>query len=424
MFWRLRHTAPSPALEHIPFLFWLLADIAPERIGTVTLPGAVLHFAACQGVERMGLKTTVHGRLLGNETDLARARRIEATHYEIFSRIARAEPRPAPPTLRSDKGIDLLLVEDAALLDMRTLLDDWADVLAEDAVALICNTSALEAEALERLIDGRTVLEFPHGSGALCVAAGRLGGRSGRMSELEPDSVAASEMRSAFAWLGQIHSAELRSGGAAETRPERRFTQAEVKVREDALRREMQALQDELDTARRATETLDAALEDQRTAFQQVVLAMTERLEAKTEDVIEMRRTVADLRRELERREDFDRLYARVVAQTKEIESLRKALADTRWEEGAAGDPAAARFDPAPRTLRPGAASAAGAQTGAEPRPGAEARDAVRPESDAAAASGGAADTNDRVTETTGASEEAEPDPRAEETAFGPSGSA
>ncbi|MDB2407824.1 class I SAM-dependent methyltransferase, partial [Jannaschia sp.] len=114
IYWRPKYVAASGFLDHLPVLFWLTADLAPQ--GIVTLGGAdegsaVAHLALCQAVERLGLDADCTGIDTwpgGDAVPDDTVTEFADSHYDDFSRLISAPDAVAPGLF--DKGaVDLLV---------------------------------------------------------------------------------------------------------------------------------------------------------------------------------------------------------------------------------------------------------------------------------------------------------------------------
>ncbi len=293
IFWRPRYLRPSRWLEHLPFLFWLVADLRPRRCVTLGLDTGVAHFALCQGVEKLGLDALCHGFDARDGGAIpAELLAHNAEQYDDFSALA-VDPGTPPPVPAG--SIDLVVLDrrpDAALL--AALAAGWEGRLSARALVVLAGQEALAedpdaaalAEGLEQIRAHHAHVEFAHGGGllAFCPAADApddtrhpdAPARFLRLAGLDPFAPEYHGAHQIFRRLGQMNADALAArGGAgtaatqaraeaqaeaqteawAEARAEARAeAQAEAQAALEALRAEHDALQADHDTLRAAHE--------------------------------------------------------------------------------------------------------------------------------------------------------------------------
>lgn len=150
-FWRPRHSAASPLLGQVPFLFWLSQVVGSGLIVQLGLRDGLDYLALCQAAERLNTGSicvalqTAEGALSAD---------LLATHdenYSDFSKIAGGAPDLA--SLPKDIAIDLLVIGDA--LDQESLAflcDSLLPRLSEAAVIVVVDPDAVLADAAVRQV--------------------------------------------------------------------------------------------------------------------------------------------------------------------------------------------------------------------------------------------------------------------------------
>ena len=297
IFWRPRYLRPSRWLEHLPFLFWLIADLRPRRCVTLGLDTGVAHFALCQGIEKLGLDALCHGFDARSEGAIpADLRAHNAEQYDDFSALVADSGTPPPVPTGS---IDLVLVDrvpDAALLE--ALAAGWEgrlspralvavaglDAIAEAVVGRDGDAAARQAvDCLERLRQDRAHVEFTHGGGALAFrpTAPERGdedepARFLRLAALDPFAPEYHGAHQIFRRLGQMNADALaaRGAGGAESA---RASEGAPGAATDAATDVAAETQAALEALRQEHETLRAAHEERH--------ALAARLQAENFDL-------------------------------------------------------------------------------------------------------------------------------------------
>lgn len=183
LFWIARHVQPSGVLEHLPFLFWLVANQTPRVIVSLAMGHGVGHMGLCQAVERLGLDTDCYGFGTWPQSDPLSSGVPTALvdqneeFYDDFSRIGLVDASDAATRFR-DGDVDLLCLEDtpsAQLLDdIRT---QWLPRMSDQGIILLGGAEQLLQDpsrhaAFDALAKGHTTFEFTHGEGLLVIAVG------------------------------------------------------------------------------------------------------------------------------------------------------------------------------------------------------------------------------------------------------------
>jgi hypothetical protein len=61
LFWRPRFVFPSPMVDQIPYLFWLIDVIRPRSLVQIGMGDGLVYLSICQAVEKLGLRSTLLG---------------------------------------------------------------------------------------------------------------------------------------------------------------------------------------------------------------------------------------------------------------------------------------------------------------------------------------------------------------------------
>jgi len=191
LFWRPRFLRDSPALQHVPFLFWLTDTLRPASFVTLGGGDGVAHFALCQAVDKLDLDSRGYGfgpwagagAGAGVPADL-RAHNDEA--YPDLSLLSDLDPAAAAATFARGTADLILLRLDTARADahdrdllLRDALErDWLHRMSDRGVLLIQGiTPALArgaiADFLGQLAETHPTFRFETGDGMLLVLQGR-----------------------------------------------------------------------------------------------------------------------------------------------------------------------------------------------------------------------------------------------------------
>ncbi|NYS26204.1 hypothetical protein HUK65_14510 [Rhodobacteraceae bacterium 2376] len=335
IFWRPRRLRPSRWLEHLPFLFWLIADLRPRHCATLGLDTGVAHFALCQGVEKLGLEAVCHGFDTRKDGAIpADLLRYNEEHYDDFSRL---EMGSGPPAMVED-GLDLVLVDrplDAQMLAQLT--NEWGPRMAQPGVTVLAGLEAAArdpdtAHALAGLQQRHSHVRFDHGGGllALCHGAEDTGqDRARRVQRLAGLAVASPEhhvVHQVFRRLGQLnaaaHHADSESNRARRLEADldqRAREQAAVEAALEELRDRHGTLSEAYDARHARMAGAEAELFDLREA----VRAQTERGDRLQAELTTARNAQADLVAQLTAR---DRRLAEVTATQDQQAQAQAAL--------------------------------------------------------------------------------------------------
>jgi hypothetical protein len=210
---------PSPGLEHLPFVLWLVDRLRPRAIAQLGTRVGCAYLAVCESVERRGLSavcTAVCDR--GERSDAADPADLLAYHdprYGGFSQLVAADP-VAWLSARPNGSVDLLLVQgEPALERLCGAFREVGHKLSDRAVMLLhptqtngCPLPVLAwSSALRRDHPG---FSFSHDGGLDLVAVGPAG--VAPLSDLfavGQSATAGSELRAAYAHLGASLTARV-----------------------------------------------------------------------------------------------------------------------------------------------------------------------------------------------------------------------
>jgi hypothetical protein len=179
MFWSPEREAPSAWVEHVPFAFWLVDVLRPQRIVELGTHNGVSYSAMCQAVKTLALATSCfaidtwkgdeHAGFYGEEV----YRDFAAFHdqrYGAFSQLVRSTFDDA---LRyfEDRSIDLLHIDGLHTYEaVRHDYESWLPKLADNAVVLLHDTNVRERDfgvfrLWNEISAGRPKFSFLHGYG-------------------------------------------------------------------------------------------------------------------------------------------------------------------------------------------------------------------------------------------------------------------
>ncbi len=213
MFWRPRFLVDSPAMLHVPFLFWLVAAETPRRLAVCGGQDGAVFFALCQALDKQNVFAQC--QLFGGWKDskgealLTSAPKPLRDHAaQIYDDIAELVPAvevgDAFDLIRPG-SLDLLFVD--LDRDPGTDPDTWLACLNETGVLLLHGTKARQRDQhkkLERFLDDKPKIEFQAGSGLTIVL--KQGPRSARLQTLLSicsDGIVPGEIALFFNRLGQ-----------------------------------------------------------------------------------------------------------------------------------------------------------------------------------------------------------------------------
>ena len=221
-FWAPEFVVHSHWLEHAPFAFWLVEVLRPSTIVELGTYGGFSHFAFCQAVKALGLKTQCfavdtwkgdeHVGHYGEEL-FAEVRAYNQGHYASFSHLIRSTFDEALSNFGAG-SIDLLHIDGRhSYENVRHDFETWQPKLSSLSMVLFHDTNVYMegfgvAQFWSEIRGNYPSFEFLHGHGL-----GVLGYGSSLPKELSAffsstaDPGHADEVRAAYARLGGCVSA-------------------------------------------------------------------------------------------------------------------------------------------------------------------------------------------------------------------------
>ena len=259
-FWNPRFVAASPALVHLPFLFWLMENHAPQRVVQLGVGDGVAYLALCQAVDKLGLNAACRGiSLFGGQEASPEAAAHNAKMYEDFSVLSTEELATANRHYRKG-GIDLLVINTPLGSDIAGVLaDKWNGLMSGRGLIVVLDSTAKMTEEgaqgwLAPLLDTHPAIELEQGDGLLALTVGPdQDGRISRLADLELGMAGYREARQVFQTLGD----RIVAGHCAEE------LQAALEVKSSSLtdaQNQLTQIQQELAKARAAEDNANEEL--------------------------------------------------------------------------------------------------------------------------------------------------------------------
>ncbi|MET4132431.1 hypothetical protein ABIE62_001566, partial [Porphyrobacter sp. MBR-155] len=259
-FWKPRFVAASPALVHLPFLFWLMENHAPQRVVQLGVGDGVAYLALCQAVDKLGLNAACRGiSLFGGQEANPEAAAHNAKMYEDFSVLSTEELATANRHYRKG-GIDLLVINTPLGADIAGVLaDKWNRLMSDRGLIVVLDSTAKMTEEgakvwLTPLLDTCPAIELEQGEGLLALTVGPdQDGRISRLADLELGMAGYREARQVFQTLGD----RIVAGHSAEE------LQAALEVKSSSLtdsQNQLSHIQQELAKARAAEDNANEEL--------------------------------------------------------------------------------------------------------------------------------------------------------------------
>ncbi len=259
-FWKPRFVAASSALVHLPFLFWLMENHAPQRVVQLGVGDGVAYLALCQAVDKLGLNAACRGiSLFGGQEASPEAAAHNAKMYEDFSVLSTEELATANRHYRKG-GIDLLVINTPLGSDIAGVLaDKWNGLMSGRGLIVVLDSTAKMTEEgaqgwLAPLLDTHPAIELEQGDGLLALTVGPdQDGRISRLADLELGMAGYREARQVFQTLGD----RIVAGHCAEE------LQAALEVKSSSLtdaQNQLAQIQQELAKARAAEDNANEEL--------------------------------------------------------------------------------------------------------------------------------------------------------------------
>lgn len=154
-FWRPRHCNGSPALAHVPYLYWLLETTNPRAAVQVGLSDGLLYMSMCDGVERLGGRAVCLAfRQPGDAID----EQIYEEHDRLYGGLSIiVEPGTSIDPLVPEGSLDFLLINTSVSEENALhLAEQWEPRLSDRAVVVIFQSAVdrdSNTEALADLLD-------------------------------------------------------------------------------------------------------------------------------------------------------------------------------------------------------------------------------------------------------------------------------
>lgn len=211
LFWRPRHTEKGRGLVHLPFLFWLVEALRPQRLVQIGLEDPAGYLSLCQAVDKAGIETIC----LGLEPDPGKPALNESTTsqhtmlYGDFSFVFSEDPGRAIRHLRGST-LDLLVIDTRLDAEMVALLRaHWLPLMSERGVMVIHDpeTRLASAEArqfLDEMVRACPAISFPQTKPGLeAILLGREPPeRLSRLAALQPGMPEYLPARQIFSQIG------------------------------------------------------------------------------------------------------------------------------------------------------------------------------------------------------------------------------
>ncbi|MGB1033756.1 MAG: hypothetical protein ACPGVS_01930, partial [Primorskyibacter sp.] len=334
LFWRARYLRKSSGLAHLPFVFWLFTDMQPRRTVTLNMGEGVLHFAACQAIDKLSVDALAQGYGTWDGAGVPEALiNYNDAQYDEFSRLEEADAARA--ARRQQAGsVDLLIVETPDADALAAVQNNWPSKLSDRAVVLIPGIDHLDDAALsmlDALEAEHPTLRLDHGGGLRVLLMGtRAADRLRRLAEADPAHPALMTVGRIFGRLGALHVNEwtARDKTAWARQLEDALRKSEEKAA--ALQSDGAALQARLKAARRNSKSVKRqtkALAKRQSAIdaaQDDIDRLRSWIEALKSDLAEARESAA---RQAEHQAETERtLIAKADALTAELETATRAL--------------------------------------------------------------------------------------------------
>jgi hypothetical protein len=219
--WHPRWLKPSAWVEHLPFAFWMMQVLRPQRFVELGTHFGTSYFAFCQAAERLEIgceswavdtwKGDEHAGFYGEEI-YEQVRAHNAANYAAFSSLIRSTFDEALPYF-TDGTIDLLHIDGHHSFDsVRHDFESWLPKLSECAVVLFHDTNVKERHfGVGRFFDTLKLqypwFVFPHGHGLGVIGVGKTQTPLlRRLFELGADSSESKSLRNIFGRLGHACS--------------------------------------------------------------------------------------------------------------------------------------------------------------------------------------------------------------------------
>ncbi|WP_136646656.1 class I SAM-dependent methyltransferase [Tabrizicola sp. YIM 78059] len=369
LFLRPRHLVDSPAVIHLPLLFWTCAALRPRDAAVVGVGDGIVQFALCQAIERLGAQGRCTGYgFWGNPHPEMDGRDIpepllhhQQVFYEDVSRLLSAGNLDRVAAGMLPGSLDLLWLDLTAAPDglaQRAELLQRAlrpgGVMFLHGVNLVASDSP-DGLALRRLKAERRGVSFDGDQGLLLLPAGE--GIAPRIAALIAAADGAQlppEVERVFRRIGHGLLASVRLADAAAARTDAEMRASEARKALETAENAVQSLSSSYELRHRTLAEVQSALFDARMMVADLKERITSIEAARTRECLDHEATVGELRRQMDNlRANLDqseiaraslsashaaaeeKARDRIEALCAEAESLRERLAETEREREA-----------------------------------------------------------------------------------------
>ena len=306
LFWRAQYVKPSPTLNALPLLFWVVESARPRVCVTLGVEDAVPYFALCQAIEKLDLETMCFGINAPGEEgqDLAPILAHNEQHYADFSEISVNRHAEAADLL-DEAEIDFLVIRDPITQALQDELDEhWLPRMSEQGVILFLGGGERIIRYVTQLAQnsGRFMLDTTNGIG-LALSGTEHNERLRRLCQLKVGKPGYLAVRNIFLRVGELHSTAVEIDSLTAQGVSDRAQHTKLTTEADVLRStlaEKKQLAETLNTqlkvkSRQITvvqaEIFDIKAEGEANA--QKAAALTDQLTASKAQTAEAQKTVA-----------------------------------------------------------------------------------------------------------------------------------
>jgi hypothetical protein len=219
--WRAKYLGDATSLAHLPFLFWLISDLRPNRAVTLNMNSAVTYFALCQTIDKIGIDTACLGfgawDGAGVPEDMMR---YNTAQYGEFSTLKHCTIAKSKYRIRKS-SIDFLMVDGPLDQDIvSAVIHDWAPKMTPRGLIVFSDIDSLDDDT-DSLIDvwcaDKSTVRLSFGGGLLVVGDARVeSGHFSQLSQIDPSSADFMAIERTFARLGASHTHEWAAQASAQ----------------------------------------------------------------------------------------------------------------------------------------------------------------------------------------------------------------
>lgn len=299
LFWRARYLRASGSLAHLPFLFWLFADHKPRRTVTLNMNEGVIHFAACQAVDKLNFDALCFGYGEWNGTGVPDTIRVyNNEQYEEFSQLEEKSPALAAKR-QPNASLDLLISEKPSLSLITSIEADWEPKFSDRAVVMLTDCDALDDDvlaALEALEKVKPCLRLDHGGGLRVFMWGdRAPDRLLRLAQAEVSHPAILTLNRVLSRLGALHVNEWTARDKSAWAHRLTLSLKESEEKTANLIADSQSMQAKLEAA---TEQMSRAVDSERRTSEELIQSHAT-INAAKEDIARLRQWITSLNTDL-----------------------------------------------------------------------------------------------------------------------------